>query len=186
MSYVNAPATRLLATYCCCCGRPLVDATSVELGIGPECRNGETNGIADEQRVLCNSLTYQAALAAQDGKIEIVRKCAEAIRNLGLVTLADKVEKRFQNAERLAKITINKVGDVLEVVTPFKRSLGEDFVNAWRSIPGRLWRNNRNVVPVTSKGQLWDLLKKYFPGEFGKGPQGVFRIPGEKKKNKAA
>lgn len=38
MGYENAPATKLLATHCCCCARPLVDAKSVELGIGPECR----------------------------------------------------------------------------------------------------------------------------------------------------
>lgn len=38
MSYENAPATILLATHCACCGRPLVDAASVETGIGPDCR----------------------------------------------------------------------------------------------------------------------------------------------------
>ena len=44
MSYENAPATKMLATNCCCCGRPLVDSMSVELGIGPECRGGATGG----------------------------------------------------------------------------------------------------------------------------------------------
>ena len=38
MSYENAPATRMLATHCAACGRPLVDATSVETGMGPVCR----------------------------------------------------------------------------------------------------------------------------------------------------
>lgn len=38
MSYENAPATKMLATHCACCARPLVDAESVELGIGPDCR----------------------------------------------------------------------------------------------------------------------------------------------------
>ena len=37
MSYENAPATQLIATHCACCGRPLVDAASVERGVGPEC-----------------------------------------------------------------------------------------------------------------------------------------------------
>ena len=186
MSYINAPATKLLATHCCCCGRPLVDATSVELGIGPECRSGETGGISEVQRELCNKLTYQAAVAAQEGKVEIIRKCAEAIRNLGLEALAEKVEKRFVNAERLAKIKITAVGDCLEVVTPFKRSLGKDFIDAWRNIPGRMWKNNKNLVPVTSKDQLWNLLRTYFPGEFGMGPKGVFKVPGDKKKKAAA
>jgi hypothetical protein len=38
MSYENAPATKLLATHCACCARPLVDAVSVEAGVGPDCR----------------------------------------------------------------------------------------------------------------------------------------------------
>lgn len=35
--YENAPAAAMLATHCCC-GRPLLDAVSVEAGIGPDCR----------------------------------------------------------------------------------------------------------------------------------------------------
>ena len=38
MSYESAPATRMIATDCACCGRPLLDSDSVELGIGPICR----------------------------------------------------------------------------------------------------------------------------------------------------
>ena len=37
-SYVNAPATRFIATHCACCGKPLVDADSVQAGVGPDCR----------------------------------------------------------------------------------------------------------------------------------------------------
>lgn len=35
--YTAAPATALVATVCCACGRPLVDADSVTRGMGPEC-----------------------------------------------------------------------------------------------------------------------------------------------------
>jgi hypothetical protein len=38
MSYESAPATQMLATHCAVCARPLLDAKSVELGIGPDCR----------------------------------------------------------------------------------------------------------------------------------------------------
>jgi uncharacterized protein DUF6011 len=38
MSYENAPGTKLLATLCACCARPLLDAASVEAGMGPHCR----------------------------------------------------------------------------------------------------------------------------------------------------
>jgi hypothetical protein len=185
MSYTAAPACQLLATNCCCCGRPLVDSVSVELGIGPECRGGDNAGIDSHTQSECNRITLAAAVAAQRGDIVAVRACSEAIRAMGLDGLADKIGKRFVNAERLAKITIVEDGAVLRVKTPYKRSSSTDFVNAWRNIPGRRWFNGANVVPVTSKAQLWALLKQYFPGEFGKGPQGVFKIPGDKKKKAA-
>ena len=38
MSYLNAPATALIAVNCACCGKALVDAVSVSVGIGPICR----------------------------------------------------------------------------------------------------------------------------------------------------
>jgi hypothetical protein len=177
-SYENAPATIMLATHCCSCGRPLVDAISVELGIGPECRNGRTDGISQEQREVCNKLTHAAALAAQEGQVEKVRAFAAEIRSMGLVELAEKVEHRFKNAERLAKITIVSVdGGYLRVATPFRRKDSSEFVAAWRSIPGRRYQSGKNLVPVSSKPQLWALLKRFFPGQFGKGPSGIFRIP---------
>ena len=185
MSYTAAPQTALLATNCCCCGRPLCDSVSVELGIGPECRSGDNGNINSYTQSECNRLTHAAAVAAQRGDIVAVRACSEAVRAMGLVSLADKINKRFVNAERLAKITIVEDGGLLRVKTPYKRSSSTAFIDAWRNIPGRRWANGANVVPMTSKAQLWALLKQYFPGEFGKGPQGVFKIPGDKKKKAA-
>jgi hypothetical protein len=184
MSYENSLQCRLLATHCCSCGRPLVDAVSVELGIGPECRSGFDGGITPSQREACNVLTHRASVLATEGNVEGVRAVAEEVRALGLLGLADKIASRFVNAERQAKITIRTVTitgtDYLAVDTPYKRSAGTEFVGAWRSIPGRLWRDGRNLVPVSSKPQLWALLKQFFPGEFGKGDRGVFRVPGQK------
>jgi hypothetical protein len=37
-SYINAAATKFIATHCACCGKPLVDADSVQAGVGPDCR----------------------------------------------------------------------------------------------------------------------------------------------------
>lgn len=54
MSYEQAPATAFVATACACCGRALLDAISVEAGIGPDCRAkygyGEAQGPADWTR----------------------------------------------------------------------------------------------------------------------------------------
>ena len=38
MNYESAPATKLVATLCACCGKNLLDAESVEAGMGPVCR----------------------------------------------------------------------------------------------------------------------------------------------------
>jgi hypothetical protein len=177
MSYLSSVQTRLLATHCCCCGRPLCDAISVEMGIGPECRNHTTAGITEEQRKICNRLTHHASIMAQKGDINAVRQIAKDIETLGLKTLAEKVCKRFVNAERLAKIQITLRNDGMMIVkTPFKRSKA-DFVQAWRKIPGRVYARSCNLIPQTSKKELWDLLKTYFPGEYGVGPQGPFKIP---------
>src|SRR5687767_11998091 len=46
MTYENAPATRLLATRCACCHRALVDAESVERGVGPDCAKRYGYGLA--------------------------------------------------------------------------------------------------------------------------------------------
>jgi hypothetical protein len=51
MSYIDDPATALLATDCAVCNRALRDAVSVETGIGPDCRRkygyNEAQGEAD-------------------------------------------------------------------------------------------------------------------------------------------
>jgi hypothetical protein len=177
VNYTDAPATALLATHCCACGRPLVDAISVSLGIGPECRDGYTGGITPSQQADANRLTYAAAVAAQKGQIEVVRRIAEEVRSLGLAILAEKIADRFVNAERLAKVRITAVGDLLEVRTPFRRGASAEFVAAWRAIPGRRYSKGVNVVPASSKAALWSLLRTFFGGHYAVGPSGAFKIP---------
>jgi hypothetical protein len=49
MSYENAPATIMLATHCACCARSLVDAASIEAGMGPVCRKRHGYNTADTE-----------------------------------------------------------------------------------------------------------------------------------------
>ena len=178
MSYTNAIQTKLLSTNCCCCGRPLVDSISVELGIGPECRKGYDAGIDSETKEKCNKLTYKAAIAAQNGFVPEVKRIAQDIEDLGLKTLADKIRRRFINTAKNVKILINlsKDGKYYLVKTPFCRSRKNEFVQSWRDVKGRFYKKDVNYVPVESKEQLWTLLQEYFNGQFGLGPLGVFRI----------
>jgi hypothetical protein len=176
MSYENATATKLLATHCVCCGRPLVDAISVQLGIGPECRGHNDAGIEPDVQKIANEHVFHAAIACQNGQIARVLEFAGLIRQLGLDNLADKVARRFKNAEKKVDITITVEGELYRVDTPFRRGDKEAFIAAWRKIPGRRWLNGANYVPLAQKAALIDLLKEFFAGKFATGPKGVFRI----------
>jgi hypothetical protein len=44
-NYINAAATRFIATHCACCGKALVDADSVQAGVGPDCRRMHGYGV---------------------------------------------------------------------------------------------------------------------------------------------
>jgi len=188
MSYENATATKLLATNCVCCGRPLVDAVSVELGIGPECRKGYDAGMGDEDRSKANDLVHAAAVLAQKGHVEKVIECAEELKKLGFNKLGSKVGRRFKLVadKRLkADIVIQDAGDgMLKVKTPFRRGKCKDFIQAWRKIPGRRYSNGWNYIPVPQKPALWQLLVDYFPGKYGDGPKGLFRVPPAREKEK--
>lgn len=178
--YTQAPATKMLATHCVCCGRPLVDSISVEMGIGPECRNHENGAIDAGMQKVCNEYVFDAAIAAQEGRIEDVLKCADTIESIGLTNLADKVRRRFKQASvKKHNITIELRGGYYVVRTPYRRGDAEAFKQAWRGIPGRRWsgRDKANLVPVSQKAALWGLLREFFAGKFGNGPKGVFRIP---------
>ena len=186
--YVNSPATKMLATNCLVCGRPLVDAVSVQTGVGPECRkNMDVFFISKEHQELANKLVYLAAIAVQNGKIQEVLGFAEQIEfQCQMPELAAKIRERFSDSARKASvhanITITVDGDRMFVKTPYRRGEAEEFKQAWRNIPGRRWRSDLRVneIPVASKDQLWTLLGKFFPGKWGNGPKGVFRVPSAK------
>lgn len=179
MSYENATATKLLATHCICCGRPLVDAISVELGIGPECRNHDDAGISSDIQQQGNSMTHDAAIAAQGGRLTEILTIADRLDSIGLSTLAGKIRERFskkaQDAVEHPDIQIRLEGDIMFVRTPYKRNPA--FVDAWRSIPNRRYRDGVNQIPVASKHQLWELLMDFFPNKTGVGPKGPFIVP---------
>jgi hypothetical protein len=178
-SYLSAPATKMLSTHCVCCGRALLDATSVQMGIGPECRGGDDGGIADDVRVAANKLVFEASVAASAGEVGKVKELAEMIKSLGLSELAEKVGRRFANAERNVEIEVEDCGIVLLVKTPYRRGDAEAFKEAWRAIPGRRWNREvgANEVPASQKLAVWALLKRFFPGRYGKGGKGLFRVP---------
>lgn len=175
MGYEQAVSTIMLATHCVCCGRPLRDPESVTRGMGPECsREGylEAGPNKDE----ANRLIHHAAVAAIKGEIQTVLDYADRVSDLGYSKVADKMRKRFRSVRQKAKIRISKRGTMLFVETPYKRKSSQEFVQAWRDIPGREWDGYYNKVPVTQRVALWKLLQRFFQGEYGIGPKGLFRV----------
>jgi hypothetical protein len=179
--YENSPACRLIATHCCVCGRDLVDAVSVEAGIGPVCRekygyNGAQLepdwtayyalvGNLDDTRVtrhvppstLANIITHRIAanIAAPT-----VRRDILALSALGFSTLSEKLAERVSSA---LVLEIERRAPILILRTPYDVRL----VDALRSVRGRRWDPGQkvNVFPLSSEGEVLRALRSVYPAE---------------------
>lgn len=166
MSYENAPSTRLLATHCCVCRRPLRDAVSVELGIGPICRRKHVFDVpVDEaERRAANEIVHAVA-------------CAQAIT-------ADQVNKLTKlGFAQLAGILFRRIGEQVErikigITTSTWR--GRHYVKftieapywaaanpLWRQMQGRWWNRDkkRNEVAAVHSNisRIVDLIRQCYP-----------------------
>ncbi len=149
--YENARSTVLLATRCLCCSRPLRDATSVEVGIGPVCREryGFNDAISEENRVAANALVHEAALDAttDERRLEI----AAEIEGMGLVRLAEKIRDRFMGdmiTVEKAEISFNRnepmnLLPALVVRTPYDAEKVARFKEVLKANTD--WRDRRPV-----------------------------------------
>lgn len=192
-NYEDAPATKLLATHCACCARPLVDATSVECGVGPECRKrhgwntpdhdvelahaiavaaslpadvaAEMLAGAESTRQLANRIVHRIAIE-QDGTLVITM--TNVLEKIGFVKLSTRVSKR------IAKVEISVEGATVIVRAPYN----ESAVAIMRSVQGRRWDREAkvNTYPTSSRPALFDALKKSYPGAVARGPKGLFLL----------
>lgn len=165
--YEDAPATKMLATHCCVCSRPLLDALSVEVGMGPVCRekhgyNTEVAALDEAVRTRANQLIHYAALHFNDDA-ERATACA-ALRLIGCNKVADRIEYRGKDAPARETITmrVSSRNTGWYVRTPYKPAA----VPAWQAIPGRQWSGNtkENFVPWSGRRALWELLQTHFAG----------------------
>lgn len=173
--YENSPQAKMVATHCAACGRPLVDAVSVETGMGPDCRARLLGSIdvPEEARQEANKLVYQIAVI-QKG-VEIFEPLMR-LRELGFVKLADRIEKR---CKMKPEVFITEMDGRLVVRTPYSLEAGR----AWREIPGRRWEaipgheyKKANMIPIAQKRAVWNLLLTYYHGLLAEGPKGQFVI----------
>lgn len=172
MSYENAPSTLMLATHCAICARPLRDAKSVDLGIGPDCRRkyGFDAEIPEEARVEANKIIHALALhrgGQADRGPTYPPEAIARVRELGLPTLASIL------TERMAVVSVKKLDDGrIGVHSPYS----EEAVSAFRAVPGRMWagEGKMNTYPDerTVKAQLWATIKRLYRGELVSLPDG--------------
>lgn len=166
-SYESAPATVMLATFCACCSRPLVDAKSVQTGMGPSCmsKHGFTLDVSEEARKEANRLVYEIALDQTGPR---VMENLKALRVLGFDKLAERIEKR------ILVVDITVEGGSLVVKAPYN----ETFLQGSFGLKGRYFDRARKVtiIAASAKPELWTLLQRAYPGLTGRGPKGLFQI----------
>ncbi len=168
--YETAPATKLLATHCAVCARPLVDAESVESGIGPICAEKHGGRIACDPavRAEANKLIYEIARYQKGPEVDAAVK---RLHELGFDILAKRISKRL--AKRVfANPTIVDTGKFY--VFTFRYS--PQLVEAIKRVPGKSWAKDLGgwVIPYRSKREFFEFLKRNFAGQVIDGPKGPF------------
>jgi hypothetical protein len=159
--YENAPATRLLATHCACCGRPLLDARSVECGVGPVCRrNYGYNEIAEDVRVAANRHVYRIACLNSGHPAECDETIVAhltALSLLGCYTIANKVAA---NIGALEIVTEDMADDSFGLRSPYN----PEAVRAMRGVPGRRWDRDAklNTFPRSSWFKLAEVVLEHY------------------------
>jgi hypothetical protein len=186
MSYENAPATRLLATNCGCCGRQLVDAVSVEAGIGPECR--KKHGY-NQSEGACDSLAVTKALGTLPTDSRLPALPATAIEPwlngdahkvanilvqhiavdphgpmaapyVAAVRALGYTKLATALAKHLGGIRVEQVGETYEVRAPYNPVFGGNLrrISGYFDRATKSWR-----VPTRNRQMLWTFMQEAFP-----------------------
>ena len=173
MGYETAPATVLLATVCACCARPLVDAVSVNTGMGPTCRkkHGFNQATDEATRALVNKLVYGIAADRSNNGVTVQSLLAVTeIRALGFSQLADILDSR------LCDVRLVEDQGQIKIFAPYN----EAALPAFRMLPGRKWdgEGKCNRIPATAQAKtaLLGILRTYYPGMLAIGSKGPFTL----------
>lgn len=178
MGYEQAPATRLVATRCGYCGRPLLEAESLKAGIGPVCREriGYNRQLAPIVRERVNQLIYEvAALQELPEAASTIALNLVELEGYGFDVLVEAM------CARVGLVHVLEIGADVRIKTPSFYMTDPDkhqkVVGAWRMIGSRWDREHKaNVVRGTSKSTAWELLKKFYVGLWLVGPKGARQI----------
>lgn len=182
--YQEARAVELVATSCCVCGRPLIDAPSLKAGIGPICAEKTGYGrdeLPADVRDEVNRLVYELAAYGRD--VRAIERLGR-LRELGFHELVTRVEERL---ESLVEIWTGLVpGDSSRVWVEFPKLATQEAFDALladvRCVPGRRWERNGakgwNTFPRTRTvfSEFRAVLAKHFPGRVVRGLKGLYVV----------
>lgn len=201
MTTTNAVRWNKVATHCCVCGLPLVDATSVEFGIGPVCRRkynyedayaispdtgAEVSLFLAEQNFPHDvALGVDAAVEADDSRKaanklvyyasaeqgEAAILAAHALRLLGYTALADRIQ------DRLLAVSLKRTPEgMVAVTTPYNPA----FIGALRvKFVGQKWDRENKVWLLPDTQEAFDHLSNalaVYAGQWAVGPNGPFKV----------
>jgi hypothetical protein len=173
--YESAPATLMLATHCACCARPLVDAQSVETGVGPVCRRKYlvADKVSPEARTEGNKLIHTIAKLQKGAK---VTQAVARLKELGFVEVVKRINKRINKRKPVVQLSYQHGRLYMKANVP------EQLWNVWlismRNIPGMRYegRGLGNSFPIDQKRPVYGLLQRFFSGRQAIGPKGEFII----------
>lgn len=205
-TYENAPATRLLATHCCVCGRPLLDSDSVEIGIGPTCRGKFAFDAEPNWDEVCTSL---GLFAQHDpGDMQRLYLFEEAMAHLEDRGRVDTHKLSNLITHYIAAVGNRHdahVGHLVDAITHMGRPSLADILRerlytvrivevgnsylvytpynevfrtcVWQGRIGR-WNKSEKAydVPMSNKHALFHALKRAYPNTNALGPKGEFRL----------
>lgn len=160
-AWLMSKTVALVATHCCACGHALVDARSVERGIGPICwkkLGQETEGLDEETRKTVNKLMYRASLAWSAGEVDKTRELAVQIHDAGAPACARRIAA---NAGSVV-IEVNVEGTKIVVKSPYN----DKFIAETRALPGRFYIKKEKATEfgLSAKAALWTAIQNAFKG----------------------
>lgn len=187
MSYLDAPAVGLVATSCCVCGRPLLDAESLASGIGPVCADKTGYGRAGLDPAVrgeVNRLVFELAAYGRD--VRAVERLAR-LRELGFGALVVRVEERLAALVEIRTALVDGSSPV-RVFAEFPKvedkGAFDSLVVDLRRVPGRRWeevpgvKGRRNTFPRTPEASVAfrQVLARHFPGRVVGGLKGLYVV----------
>jgi len=178
MGYESSTACLVLTTHCVVCNRPLVDATSVEVCIGPVCREkvGYNTNVSEDDREQANGIINSCAHEIANGKVthETVER-TEILREIGFPRVADII------VARCSSIIIEEDTSTYIVRCPFSPQFNTASKCKGRyGIKKTTELSNRKVFhwvfPKSQKKTLFKALIESYEGQLAKGPRGSFIV----------